>query len=161
MPGTNLTREEAQQRAELLTVDSYEIELDLSGAQEGGTYRSVTTVRFDVAGNGGDSFIDLVAPAVHEVTLNGDSLDPAEVFADSRIALPGLLAGRNILRVVADCAYTNTGEGLHRFVDPVDEQAYLYTQFEVPDARRVFASFEQPDLKATFQFTVTAPEAGR
>ncbi|MEU1318815.1 aminopeptidase N [Streptomyces tibetensis] len=159
MPGTNLTREEAQQRAQLLTVDSYEIELDLSGAQEGGTYRSVTTVRFDVtAGNGAESFIDLVAPAVHEVTLNGDSLDPAEVFADSRIALPGLLQGRNILRVVADCAYTNTGEGLHRFVDPVDEQAYLYTQFEVPDARRVFASFEQPDLKATFQFTVKAPE---
>jgi aminopeptidase N len=158
VPGTNLTREEAQQRAKLLAVDSYEIELDLSGAQEGGTYRSVTTVRFDVSENGADSFIDLVAPVVHEVTLNGDSLDPAEVFADSRIALRGLLEGRNILRVVADCAYTNTGEGLHRFVDPVDEQAYLYTQFEVPDARRVFASFEQPDLKATFQFTVKAPE---
>ncbi|BDH03781.1 aminopeptidase N [Streptomyces seoulensis] len=158
MPGTNLTREEAQQRAKLLTVDSYEIDLDLSGAQEGGTFRSVTTVRFDVAESGAESFIDLVAPAVREVTLNGDALDPAEVFKDSRIALPGLLDGRNILRVVADCAYTNTGEGLHRFVDPVDEQAYLYTQFEVPDARRVFASFEQPDLKATFRFTVTAPE---
>ncbi|WP_225821356.1 aminopeptidase N [Streptomyces naphthomycinicus] len=158
MPGTNLTREEAQQRAELLTVDSYEIDLDLSGAQEGGTYRSVTTVRFDVARPDAASFIDLVAPAVHEVVLNGDPLDPAEVFHDSRIALPALPAGRNVLRVVADCAYTNTGEGLHRFVDPVDEQAYLYTQFEVPDARRVFASFEQPDLKATFQFTVKAPE---
>ncbi|GHG93352.1 aminopeptidase N [Streptomyces lanatus] len=158
MPGTNLTREEAQQRAKLLTVDSYEIDLDLSGAQEGGTYRSVTTVRFDVIENGADSFIDLVAPTVHEVTLNGDPLDPSEVFKDSRIALPGLLQGRNVLRVVADCAYTNTGEGLHRFVDPVDQQAYLYTQFEVPDARRVFAAFEQPDLKGTFQFTVKAPE---
>jgi len=157
VPGTNLTREEAQQRASLLTVDSYEIDLDLSGAQEGGTYRSVTTVRFDVENSGAESFIDLVAPTVHEVTLNGDALDAAEVFKDSRIALPGLLAGRNVLRVVADCAYTNTGEGLHRFVDPVDQQAYLYTQFEVPDARRVFASFEQPDLKATFQFTVKAP----
>ncbi|WP_210589885.1 aminopeptidase N [Streptomyces sp. GESEQ-35] len=157
MPGTNLTREEAQQRAKLLTVDSYEIDLDLSGAQEGGTYRSVTTVRFDAAETGAESFIDLVAPTVHEVTLNGDPLSPDEVFNDSRIALPGLLEGRNILRVVADCAYTNTGEGLHRFVDPVDNQAYLYTQFEVPDARRVFASFEQPDLKATFQFTVKAP----
>ncbi|MFI0818017.1 aminopeptidase N [Streptomyces sp. NPDC021098] len=158
MPGTNLTREEAQERARLLTVDAYDIELDLSGAQEGGTYRSVTSVRFDAAEAGASSFIDLVAPAVHEVVLNGDVLDPAEVFQDSRIALPSLLAGHNELRVVADCAYTNTGEGLHRFVDPVDQQAYLYTQFEVPDARRVFASFEQPDLKATFQFTVTAPE---
>ncbi|MGW3011348.1 aminopeptidase N [Streptomyces sp. NPDC001219] len=168
MPGTNLTRGEAQERARLLTVDAYEIDLDLSGAQEGGagaedggaggTYRSVTTVRFDVAEAGADSFIDLVAPAVHEVVLNGEALDAGAVFQDSRIALAGLRAGRNELRVVADCAYTNTGEGLHRFVDPVDQQAYLYTQFEVPDARRVFASFEQPDLKATFQFTVKAPE---
>ncbi|MFJ2903032.1 aminopeptidase N [Streptomyces sp. NPDC087212] len=157
MPGTNLTREEARQRAKLLTVDSYEIDLDLSGAQEGGTYRSTTTVRFDVAEGGSETFIDLVAPAVHEVTLNGDPLAPEDVFQDSRIALADLPQGRNVLRVVADCAYTNTGEGLHRFVDPVDEQAYLYTQFEVPDARRVFASFEQPDLKATFQFTVKAP----
>ncbi|TXL89032.1 aminopeptidase N [Streptomyces sp. IB2014 016-6] len=158
MPGTNLTREEAQQRARLLTVDSYEIDLDLSGAQEGGTYRSLTTVRFESADAGAETFIDLVAPAVHEVVLNGKALDVAAVFRDSRIALPHLRQGANELTVTADCEYTNTGEGLHRFVDPVDQQAYLYTQFEVPDARRVFASFEQPDLKATFRFTVTAPE---
>lgn len=162
MPGTNLTREEAQERARLLTVDAYEIDLDLSGAQEGGTYRSVTTVRFDSAEAGAETFIDLVAPAVHEVELNGKSLDVAAVFRDSRIELPHLVAGSNELKVVADCSYTNTGEGLHRFVDPVDQQAYLYTQFEVPDARRVFASFEQPDLKATFRFTVKAAKrAGR
>ncbi|MFH8814235.1 aminopeptidase N [Streptomyces sp. NPDC017862] len=157
MPGTNLTREEAQERARLLTVDAYEIDLDLSGAQEGGTYRSVTTVRFDSAEAGAETFIDLVAPAVHDVVLNGKALDVASVFRDSRIALAHLVAGANELKVVADCLYTNTGEGLHRFVDPVDEQAYLYTQFEVPDARRVFASFEQPDLKASFRFTVKAP----
>jgi aminopeptidase N len=158
VPGTNLTRDEAQERARLLTVDSYEIDLDLSGAQEGGTFRSVTTVRFECAESGASTFIDLVAPTVHEVLLNGEPLEVAEVFKDSRIGLPALHAGPNDLKVVADCAYTNTGEGLHRFVDPVDQQAYLYTQFEVPDARRVFASFEQPDLKATFQFTVKAPE---
>ncbi|WP_328326578.1 MULTISPECIES: aminopeptidase N [unclassified Streptomyces] len=158
MPGTNLTREEARQRASLLTVDSYAIDLDLSGAQEGGTYRSVTTVRFRSAEAGAETFIDLIAPTVHEAVLNGTPLDPDAVFKDSRIALSGLLAGENELRVVADCAYTNTGEGLHRFVDPVDDQAYLYTQFEVADARRVFPNFEQPDLKATFQFTVKAPE---
>ncbi|NEE42419.1 aminopeptidase N, partial [Streptomyces sp. SID7982] len=143
--------------ARLLTVDAYEIDLDLSGAQEGGTYRSATTVRFDSAEAGAETFIDLVAPAVHEAVLNGEALDVAAVFRDSRIALAGLREGANELKVVADCSYTNTGEGLHRFVDPVDEQAYLYTQFEVPDARRVFASFEQPDLKATFRFTVKAP----
>ncbi|MEV0965641.1 aminopeptidase N [Streptomyces sp. NPDC049910] len=158
MPGTNLTREEAQARARLITVDSYEIDLDLTGAQEGGTYRSATTVRFDSAEHGAETFIDLVAPAVHEVVLNGRPQDVAAVFRDSRIALRHLHEGPNELTVVADCAYTNTGEGLHRFVDPVDQQTYLYTQFEVPDARRVFANFEQPDLKATFRFTVKAPE---
>ncbi|MEU1282438.1 aminopeptidase N [Streptomyces sp. NPDC005805] len=158
MPGTNLTRDEARERARLITVHSYEIDLDLSGAQEGGTYRSVTTVRFASAEAGAETFVDLVAPAVHEVVLNGRHLDVAAVFRDARITLRHLREGENELRVVADCSYTNTGEGLHRFVDPVDQQAYLYTQFEVPDARRVFANFEQPDLKATFAFTVKAPE---
>ncbi|WP_031065481.1 aminopeptidase N [Streptomyces sp. NRRL WC-3742] len=155
MPGTNLTREEARARAELLRVDSYDIDLDLGSAREGGTFRSTTVVRFTATTPGADTFIDLVAPGVEEITLNGAALDPAS-FTDSRIPLPGL-AAENELRVVANCAYTNTGEGLHRFVDPVDGETYLYTQFEVPDARRVFANFEQPDLKAAFTFTVTAP----
>lgn len=112
-------------------------------------------VRFTATTPGAATFIDLVAPSVEEIVLNGVRLDNS-VFADSRIALADL-AAENELRVVADCAYTNTGEGLHLFVDPVDGETYLYTQFEVPDARRVFASFEQPDLKAAFTFTVTAP----
>ena len=57
----------------------------------------------------------------------------------------------------ADCPYSRTGEGLHRFVDPVDDRVYTYTQFEVPDARRVYATFEQPDLKSVYTFNVTAP----
>ncbi|PJN21613.1 aminopeptidase N [Kitasatospora sp. CB02891] len=155
MPGTNLTREEARTRAALLHVEAYDIELDLSSAREGGTFRSTTVVRFTATEPGASTFIDLVAPAVTEIVLNGRAL-PLESFSDSRIALPDL-AAENELRVVADCAYTNTGEGLHRFVDPADGETYLYTQFEVPDARRVFANFEQPDLKAAFAFTVTAP----
>ncbi|MFE4971488.1 aminopeptidase N [Kitasatospora sp. NPDC056651] len=155
MPGTNLTREEARTRADLLHVDAYDIELDLGSAREGGTFRSTTVVRFSATTPGAETFIDLVAPSVEEITLNGERLDPAS-FVDSRIPLPGL-AAENELRVVATCEYTNTGEGLHRFVDPVDGETYLYSQFEVPDARRVFANFEQPDLKAAFTFTVTAP----
>ncbi|SDC64058.1 aminopeptidase N [Sanguibacter gelidistatuariae] len=155
MPGENLTRTEARDRAAVVAVSSYEVALDLTtGAQ---TFASTTVVTF-TARPGASTFIDLVAPAVREVTLNGVSLDPAAVFADSRIQLDGL-AESNVLRVVADAAYTNSGEGLHRFVDPVDGEVYLYSQFEVPDARRVYAAFEQPDLKATFQLTVTAPSA--
>lgn len=156
MPGENLTRAEAIERAGVVTaVESYDIELDVTTGPT--TFASTTVIRFS-ARPGGSTFVDLVAPLVREIVLNGRSLDVAEVFADSRIALTGLEAD-NELRVVADCAYMNTGEGLHRFVDPVDGETYLYTQFEVPDARRVFATFEQPDLKAPFRVTVTAPAA--
>jgi aminopeptidase N len=154
VPGENLTRVEAQERKALVDVTSYEITLDLTTGPE--TFGSTTVVRFS-ATEGSSTFIDAITSAVHSVTLNGTSLDPAAVSDGVRIQLTGL-ATDNVLEVVADAAYTNTGEGLHRFVDPVDDEVYLYSQFEVPDSRRVFAVFEQPDLKATFQFTVTAPE---
>lgn len=155
MPGTNLTREEAQTRAGLLDVDSYTIELDLTTSET--TFSSTTTIAFGCTQPGESSFADLVGATVHEVTLNGVPLDPAEVYVDSRIRLEDLQA-RNELVVRADCTYSNSGEGLHRFVDPVDDRVYLYSQFEVPDARRMYTTFEQPDLKSVFTFRVTAPE---
>ncbi|GIJ00316.1 aminopeptidase N [Sediminihabitans luteus] len=155
MPGENLTRTEASERAAVVATQSYDVSLDLTTGPT--TFTSSSTVRF-TATPGASTFIDLVAPSVRSVVLNGREFDVAAVFADSRIALDGLEA-ENELTVVADCAYTNSGEGLHRFVDPADGEVYLYTQFEVPDSRRMFAVFEQPDLKATFTFTVTAPSA--
>ena len=154
MPGTNLTREEAARRAETVAVDAYDVVLDLTRGER--TFRSTTTVRFR-ATPGASTFVDAITDAVHSVVLNGTELDPAEVSDGVRIRLPEL-AEQNVLVVDADCLYMNTGEGLHRFVDPVDDEVYLYTQFEVADTRRMFAVFEQPDLKATFAFTVTAPE---
>ncbi|WKN49759.1 aminopeptidase N [Nocardioides sp. Arc9.136] len=159
MPGTNLTRDEAATRAALLDVTSYAIDLDLTAAtaaEHTGTFGSTTTIAFTCREPGAETFADLVDAEVHEITLNGEPLDPATAYADSRIALPGLQA-ENVLVVRADCTYSHTGEGLHRFVDPTDDRVYLYSQFEVPDARRVFTTFEQPDLKAPFTFTVTAP----
>ncbi|MGI5482772.1 aminopeptidase N [Streptomyces lavendofoliae] len=162
MPGENLSRDEARARAELLSVDGYEVALDLRsavGGSESGrrTFRSVTTIRFRRVAPGTATFVDLIAPSVNAVTLNGRELDPAVVFDGSRISLDGL-ADENVLVVDAQCAYSRTGEGLHRFVDPEDGEVYLYTQYEPADARRVFANFEQPDLKAPFRFEVTAPE---
>ena len=153
MPGENLTRIEAQERRDVIDTQSYEVSLDLTKGAE--VFGSRSVVRFTATPES-FTFIDLIAREVREISLNGEQLDPEQVFADSRIALSGLQA-ENVLVVDADCLYTNTGEGLHRFVDPVDGEVYLYSQFEVPDSRRVFAVFEQPDLKATFQFTVTAP----
>ncbi|MFI5974905.1 aminopeptidase N [Streptomyces sp. NPDC051452] len=162
MPGENLSRDEARERAALLSVDGYEVSLDLRSAVGGGddeprTFRSVTTIRFRCAEPGAASFADLIAPGVTSVSLNGRDLDPEEVFDGSRIALEDL-AAENVLVVDARCAYSRTGEGLHRFVDPEDGEVYLYTQYEPADARRVFANFEQPDLKAPYRFEVRVPE---
>jgi aminopeptidase N len=154
MPGLNLTRDEANERSRTLHVDSYRIDLDFSAG--GDTFDSVTVVRFTASEPGAATFLDLDAPRVRAVTLNGRALEPAAVFRDGRIELAGL-AAVNVVRVQADCAYSNSGQGLHRTIDPTDGRTYLYTHFEVPDARRLFATFEQPDLKATFAFTVTAP----
>ncbi|WP_312797088.1 aminopeptidase N [Kocuria sp.] len=153
MPGTNLTRAEAAERARIISVESYHVDLDLTGDPE--TFRARTTVTFD-AEAGAHTFIDAITASVDSVTLNGTFLDPAKVSNGERIDLPDL-AEHNELVVDSRMYYMNTGEGLHRFVDPVDDQVYLYTQFEVADTRRMFPVFEQPDLKATFQFAVTAP----
>jgi aminopeptidase N len=156
----NLTRDEAQQRAALLDVASYDVELDLTdgGGKPGDTtFRSRTTVRFASQEAGADTWIDLIAASVESATLNGTAIDVSGYREDDGIALSGL-AEENELVVEATCKYMNTGEGLHRFVDPVDGGVYLYTQFETADAKRMFTCFDQPDLKATFRLAVTAPE---
>ncbi len=154
MPGTNLTRDEAATRGALLSIDSYAIDLDLTVSDK--AFASTTTIRFSCAEPGASTFADLHGATVGEITLNGETLDAGAVYRDSRIQLDGLQA-ENELRVVCELPYSHTGEGLHRFVDPADQRVYLYSQFEVPDARRVYTTFEQPDLKSVFDFTVTAP----
>ncbi|CAA9389589.1 MAG: Membrane alanine aminopeptidase N, partial [uncultured Quadrisphaera sp.] len=128
MSQNNLHRDEAAARAALLTVQSYDVELDLTdgqGAPGEGTFRTTTVVRFTSAEVGAATYLDLTAPAVSEVVLNGQPVDVAAAFDGNRIAVEGLAAD-NELRVVADGAYMRSGEGLHRFVDPVDGSVYLY-----------------------------------
>ncbi|MFI6478919.1 aminopeptidase N [Nonomuraea sp. NPDC050663] len=152
----NLTRAEARERARQLTVESYAVELDLRVGEE--RFDSVTTVRFTGLQPGAPTFIDLHGATVHKATLNGEELDVASYDAEKgRLPLPAI-AEQNELRIEADCAYMRTGEGLHRFVDPVDKKVYLHSQFETADAHRMYACFDQPDLKATFELTVHAPD---
>ena len=154
----NLTQDQAAERAALVTVDSYRIELDLTdgdGKPGEKTFRSLTTVEFDALA-GADTYLDLAADRVRTATLNGRDIDVSAYDESTGIPLRGL-AAHNVVVVDADCRYTNTGEGLHRFVDPADGEVYLYSQFETADAKRMFACFDQPDLKAAFDLTVTAP----
>jgi aminopeptidase N len=156
----NLTRDEARERARLIANVSYDVALDLTdGAGSAGedTFRSTTIARFRCTEPGASTFIDVIARGVREVELNGHTVDPSS-YDDTlgRLTISDLAAD-NELRVVADCIYMRTGEGLHRFVDPVDKAVYLYSQFETADAHRMYTCFDQPDLKATFQLEVIAP----
>lgn len=154
----NLTRAECAERKQIISEVSYSVDLDLSnvgGEEPSPTFTSETTVTFS-ATPGADTWIDLIAPKVNHVELNGRRLDPEAVFNGARIQLTEL-AAKNTLIVNADCRYMQTGEGLHRFIDPVDNETYLYSQFEVADARRMYACFEQPSIKGTFTLSVTAP----
>ena len=149
-----LTRDEARARARLLSDVSYDVALDVTiGAEE---FDSRTTVRFRCAQPGASSFADLDATAVERVTLNGRDLG-SQAFGDARLRLDDLRADNELI-VDARCAYSRAGVGLHRFTDPVDDHVYLATQFEPFDAHRVFACFDQPDLKAPFVLRVRAPE---
>ncbi|MFE3828542.1 aminopeptidase N [Streptomyces sp. NPDC059092] len=149
-----LTRDEAQTRARLLDVQRYTIALDLTAGED--TFDSSTVIQF-TARAAGDTFVELKPATLRTVTLDGASLDPAALDGN-RLALTGLTAGAHELRVDAAMRYSRTGEGMHRFTDPTDGETYVYTQLFMEDVQRVFAAFDQPDLKAVFELTVTAPE---
>ena len=149
----NITRAEAQSRAGVIKNPSYTVALTIDGL--GDTYSCIASINFD-AQNGAETWLDLISPLVDSVWLNGSELKVSEVFDGTRIKLTNLKE-KNTVQVKANCSYMNTGEGLHRHIDPVDNQVYIYTQFEVADSRRVFPVFEQPDIKGTLALTVTAP----
>jgi len=149
-----ITRTESAERARLLRVDTYHVSLDLTQGEQ--TFGSTSVIRFSCTEPGADSYADLVAETVHEITLNGRPIDPATAYRDGRIALTGLEA-ENELRVSASCAYGMDGGGLGRYTDSADGKVYTYTNCEPSDARRVYANFEQPDLKGVFHVAVTAP----
>lgn len=153
MPGVNLTRDEALSRSAHLSVDSYQVDLDLTTGAE--TFRAKTTVKFRSSKPGSATFIDAVGKSLHSATLNGVALE-ATAFDGESIHLTNL-AAENTLVVDLEAIYSVSGEGLHRFVDPADSEVYLYTQFEVADARRMYACFDQPDLKATFTLSAITP----
>ncbi|MEU4383306.1 aminopeptidase N [Micromonospora echinofusca] len=156
----NLTQVEATERARLLDVTGYDISLDLSSAvraAEARTFRSRTEVRFRCTEPGASTFIELAADSVRSATLNGAPVDLGDWSAEKGLTLSGLDSD-NTLVVEADFAYSNSGQGLHRAVDPVDGETYLYSQFETADAQRVYACFDQPDLKSVYTWHATVPE---
>ncbi|WP_406249962.1 aminopeptidase N [Microbacterium sp. M] len=154
MSSANLTRQETAARSADFTVHSIRVELDLTGAPDPNRtgFPSMTTLSFDASTD--TTWIDFIGESVDAVTVNGE-----EQIVDhdgARVRITGLTQS-NSVTIRATGAYSRSGEGLHRFVDPVDGATYLYTQYEPADARRVMACFEQPDMKASYAFVVHAP----
>ncbi|MCX4551724.1 aminopeptidase N [Streptomyces sp. NBC_01387] len=149
-----LTRDEAQLRAQLLDVQRYTIDLDLTRGDD--TFDSRTVIHF-TARTAGNTFVELKPAELRSITLDGQPLDP-ETLTENRLPLTGLTEGDHELHVDASMRYSHTGEGMHRFTDPTDGETYVYTQLFMEDVQRLFAAFDQPDLKAVFDVTVTAPE---
>lgn len=152
-PMSALTRNEAQLRAQLLDVRHYAVALDLTSGDE--TFETTTVIRF-TARAAGDTFVELKPDQLRSAEFDGHPLDPA-ALTDGRLPLTGLTEGPHELRIATRMRYSRTGEGLHRFTDPADGETYVYTQMFLDDVQRVFPAFDQPDLKAVFEFTVTAP----
>lgn len=154
MHTANLTREETAARSAAVSVRSIRVELDLTGAPERARsgFPTVTTLEF--ASTTSSTWLDFIGESVERVVVNG--VDQEVVYDGARIAVHDL-ADVNTIRVEAVGIYSRSGEGLHRFHDPVDDRTYLYTQYEPADSRRVMACFEQPDIKAPYTFVIDAP----
>ena len=152
---SSLTRDEAIERARLLRVTGYDIDLDLSAARQGSEFESTTRIRFECSEPGAATFAELKAVSIAEIRLNGTEL-PIDGVADNRISLSGLRA-ENELLVRATMACSTSGEGLHRFVDPEDGEVYLWAHTFLDEGQRIFACFDQPDLKAPMRLQVTSP----
>ncbi|MFZ8871869.1 MAG: aminopeptidase N [Candidatus Nanopelagicaceae bacterium] len=153
MPGNNLSRAEAADRSAHLRIHNYEVTLDVTTGDN--TFYSKSKVTFACSKPGYSTFIDAVGKRLISANLNGKSIDSSE-FTGQSLFLKDLQA-ENELVVEVEAIYSKTGEGLQRSVDPVDNEVYLYSQGETAFIRNMYPCFDQPDLKATFDFTVIAP----
>ena len=157
MATANITRDEADARSKVISTIAYDVVVDLTGAGVAEPTRQfLSTTALRLASTGGVTHLDIIADEIREASVDGETFDVAG-FDGYRLPLPDLSEGEHEVRVVAVCRYSNSGEGLHRFIDPADQRTYLYTQFETADSRRMYAVAEQPDQKATFKLTVLAP----
>src|SRR5690606_6303992 len=148
-----LTMQEAAERSALVTVDRYDLDVDLTGGDE--TFTSTTTVRFTVAAPHAQTFVEVRPARLRRARLTGVALDPTTLDG-GRLPLPGLAAGAHELVVEAEFAYSRASEGMHRFVDPADGEVYVYAQPSIAQAPAFMACFDQPDLKAPVALRVSA-----
>ena len=151
----NLTRTEALERSARITISTYDVTIDVSEAPFLPTFRTSSRIAL-TSETDGPLWFDFIGESVHSVVLDGEAVPFAYDGARVTLEMP---AGEHVVEVAATAVYSRSGEGLHTFTDPLDGEVYLYSQFEPADARRVFVNCEQPNLKARFRISITAPAA--
>jgi len=150
----SLTYDEARARAARISEVRYAVDLDLTSRE---TFGVTTTVSFALEDPRATTFLELSDAQDLRLTVN-DAPVESPSYDGERITLHDL-ASRNEVVVEARVPYVNDGDGLHTFTDPADDATYLAAYAGMDLARRVFACFDQPDLKAPITLSVRAPEA--
>jgi aminopeptidase N len=96
---------------------------------------------------------------VEEVKINNQAVTTN--YKDRRIYLDHIRLKKNEnneVIILFSVKYERGGVGLHHFIDPIDQQEYLYTQFEPYECHLAVPVFDQPDIKATFSLTLVGPQ---
>ena len=155
-----LTRTEAEARAARVSHVSYHLHFRVERGRD--HYDGEVTIGFQLHG-AGDLFLDFRGKQIELLEVNGAPIEEPD-WNGYRLVLPDAALEHavgdehNTVRIVYENAYDHSGEGFHQFIDPEDGEEYLYTNFEPYAAHRLFPSFDQPDIKAAYTLTVTAPE---
>ncbi len=151
----HLTQQQAELRAKQVSDVSYQLDFKLDGSE---SFSATSIVNFTFQGGKQPLRLDLNKAKIQQVLVNGKLLYPnyngKYILFNSRL----LTSGENRIQIDFTRKHSTNGEGLHRFADPIDDKVYLYSHFEPAAAQQMFAVFDQPDLKASFEITVLAPK---
>ena len=149
-----LSQVDAFARSARVSNVDYVLDFTLTGKE---TFAGTTTVTFDLKDVDAPVTLDLKDATVKSVSVNGKPVATRYNKWFVTLDAASLAKGRNTVVIDYERLHSTNGEGLHRMVDPADGRVYTYSHFEPVAAQQMFAVFDQPDLKASYTVSVTAP----
>lgn len=145
----------ARIRSKQVSNVAYKLKFNLSGDKA--EFSGQVEISFDLLNNKQDLTLDFSDGDVSRVNLNGQDIEIDYNSWFISIDRSMLTQGPQKIVVEFTHPYSKTGSGLYRFIDPEDERVYIYSDLEPYDANRIFPSFDQPDIKATYDMEVEVP----
>lgn len=150
-----ISQYQASLRSQIISDVHYALDFQLTGETE---FTANTKVTFNLSEVPKQLSLDLNKAQIKRFIINGTAIYPNYNGAYINLNPRLLTSGKNTVEVLFTRPHSTNGEGLHRFQDPIDGKVYLYSHFEPAAAQQMFAVFDQPDIKANYQITVTAPK---